>query len=127
MKLNKAHLRYPTQDWNAAPNSYWQPPNISEWDKCRRCGLRPRIRVTNDMRRTSCGCWRSEGDRWQIAAEARSSYVRRKGCDKGYDRDALRENWNTYCRTGKLKFKLGTRFRFGFIWEPLLGIVRKQG
>ncbi len=126
MKLSKAHLRYPKHIWNNAPNSWWCPDNISTWEKCPRCELRPRIFVTENMRRASCGCWRSVGDRWQIAAESRSSYVNRKGSDTGHNRDGLRENWNTYCRTGKIKFKLGTRTRFGFFWKPLFGLDRKR-
>ena len=128
MKLNKAHLRYPIHDWINTKNSYWYPgDDYAEWERCPRCRLIPKIRITEDMQRTTCGCWRASGDRWQVAAESRNSYVTRKGSDKGYNYNALKQNWNTYCQTGKLKFKLGTRFRFGFIWEPMLGIVRKQG
>jgi len=126
MKLDKAHKRYPVHSWNNAPNSWWYPANHSEWEKCPRCGLRPKIRVTNSMRRACCGCWRSEGDRWQIAAESRASYVTRMGSDTGHDKDALRKNWNIYCTTGQIRFKLGGS-RYGWIFRSLFGLSKKRG
>ena len=79
------------------------------------------------MQRTTCGCWRSLGDRWEVAAESRSSYVARKGSDKGYNFTALKDNWNIYCTTGKLKFKLGERFRFSWFWRGLFALKKKRG
>ena len=127
MKLNKAHLRYPVHRGINVGNSYWYPSDYVEWKRCPRCSLVPKVRITEDMQRTACGCWRSLGDRWEVGAESRSSYVARKGSDKGYNFSALKDNWNTYCTTGKLKFKLGARFRFGFVWESLFGIVKRRG
>lgn len=127
MKLNKAHLRYPVHNRINVRNSYWYPSDYIEWKRCPRCNLVPKVRITEDMQRTACGCWRSLGDRWEVGAESRNSYVARKRSDKGYNFSALKDNWNTYCTTGKLKFKLGARFRFGFVWESLFGIVKRRG
>lgn len=109
MKLNKSHLRCPVHDWIKVRKDYSYPSDYVEWKRCPRCKLVPKIGIKEDSPRTACGCWRSLGDRWEIGIDAR------KGSCEGYNFTALKDNWNTYCATGKLKFKLGKGFSFSWI------------
>ena len=126
MKLSKAHLKYPVHSGVNVGNSYWVPSDYVKWKRCPNCSLVPKIRITEDIQRTACGCWSSLGDRWEIEAESRSSYVAIKGSDKDYNFNALKDNWNTYCTTGKLKFKPARRFRLGWFFTGLFGLKKKQ-
>lgn len=107
MNLNKSHLNHPSYSFYNTGSDYRFPSDGHVWKTCPRCYLTPKVKITDGLRRTACGCWKASGDRWQVAAESKDSYYYRKRTHKGFDEDNLRKNWNEYCSTGKLNFPLG--------------------
>lgn len=85
-------------------DSYKDPDG--EWLPCPNCGLRPKVWSFDNGRSTACGCWENKYDHFSIHAESIMSIVKRNdGSVAGYDSDALRKNWNEWCKTGKVVFE----------------------
>ena len=78
-----------------------------EWESCPCCGLKPKVWNFDNGRSTACGCWKSRYDHFSIHAESIMSVHKRTDGKKmtEYDSDALRVNWNHWCKTGQVLFK----------------------
>lgn len=88
-----------------AIQSYQQVNKPYEWLNCPNCGLKPIIWEFNNGKSTACGCGENEYRHHSIQAESIMSYVtRNNGSALGYDSDALRKNWNHWCKTGEVLF-----------------------
>lgn len=75
-----------------------------EWDSCPFCCLKPHVWAFDNGRYTACGCWNSKYDGFRIRAESIMSVYRRTDSTEEYDSDALRTNWNHWCKTGEVLF-----------------------
>lgn len=78
-----------------------------EWNRCPRCGLRPKVWIYDNGESTACGCWETMYDHFSIYAESIMSVYRRTHGNRmiEYDDDALRKNWNHFCETGEVFFE----------------------
>ena len=88
---------------------YYHMDPEGEWISCPFCGLRPRVWVFDNGRKTACGCWNDRYQGFSISAESVMSVYRRTGCTQEYDVDALRTNWNHWCSTGEILFDRRTK------------------
>lgn len=88
-------------------DAYKKVPNPQKWDICPKCGLIPKVWEFNNGSSTACGCGRNQYDHFSIHAESILSYILRSETGTsalGYDNDALRKNWNHWCKTGEELF-----------------------
>lgn len=88
-------------------DAYYNVKNPMKWELCPNCGLIPKIWEFNNGSSTACGCGRNRYDHPSIHAESILSYVKRSyngTSAEGYDNDALRKNWNHWCKTGEELF-----------------------
>ena len=97
------HTGYDAHSWYFCIDDY--EPTKGDWDKCPCCGLTPKIWIYDNGRSTACGCWKSKYDKFSIHAESIMSVYNRSGCTHEYDSDALRTNWNHWCKTGEVLFE----------------------
>lgn len=97
---------HPSMSFHMCLDFYKVPEDIDEWKQCPKCGLKPKVWVYDNGRSTGCGCGRSLYDHFSVFAESIGSVVKRTGgkrCSE-YDRNGLKNNWNTYCETGEIVF-----------------------
>ena len=98
-------------------DDYKFPDNVEEWLPCPECGLRPKVWEFDNGRDAACGCHNSMYDHRSIAAESILSLVHRQnGSCLGYDRDALRNNWNHWCETGEDRFPKPKMYKEKGMW-----------
>jgi hypothetical protein len=94
-----------SDDWRyKAIDAYKLVDNAQKWELCPKCGLFPKIWEFNNGSCTACGCGDNQYTHPSIHAESIMSYVKRShnGTSAlGYDNDALRKNWNHWCKTGE--------------------------
>jgi len=81
------------------------PKGLKNWLKCPNCGLRPKVWVFDNGRHTACGCGKDKYNHFSIQAKSIMSYYYRNnnGTIDGYDSNELRDNWNHWVKTGKLR------------------------
>lgn len=86
-------------------DSYIFPEDLEEWDNCPVCNAKPKVWEFNNGRYASCRCHNSEYDHHIIYAESiMSCYINDNGSLKNHKDDGLKNNWNTWCRTGEVLF-----------------------
>jgi hypothetical protein len=88
-------------------DAYYNVKNPMKWEFCPNCGLIPKIWEFNNGNSTACGCGKNQYDHPSIHAESIMSYIKRsynRTSVEGYDNDALRKNWNHWCKTGEELF-----------------------
>jgi len=95
-------------DWKyKAIHAYITVKNAQSWELCPTCGLFPKIWEFDNGRSTACGCGENQYRHPSIHAESIMSVVKRSHNGNSaldYDSDALRKNWNHWCRTGEELF-----------------------
>jgi len=103
--LLRVETGYDTHSWHYCIDEYKNPEG--EWDDCPCCGLKPKVWVFDNGRKTACGCWESKYDHFSINAESIMSVHKRTNGKRmqEYDSDALRKNWNHWCKTGEILFE----------------------
>ena len=103
--LSCHHTGYDAHYWYFCIDDYKHPKG--DWDKCPCCGLTPKVWTFDNGRSTACGCWKNKYEHFSIYAESiMSVHVRTDGKKiTEYDSDALRKNWNHWCKTGEILFQ----------------------
>lgn len=96
---------YKAHSWYYCIDAYKDPEG--EWDNCPCCGLKPKVWCFDNGRSTACGCWECKYDHFSVNAESIMSVHKRTDGKKmtEYDSDALRTNWNHWCKTGEVLFE----------------------
>ena len=104
MDITKVINKYESHSFHGCLDFYKEPEG--EWNKCPKCGLKPKAWQFDNGRFTACGCWNSEYDHFSVRAESVMSVYKRTNGKKmnEYDSDGLRKNWNHYCETGDILF-----------------------
>lgn len=90
-----------------ATSSYKELNNeeSKEWYACPNCGLKPLVWISNNGRKTACGCGNNIYDHFSIEAESIMSIANRNnGNIVHYDINELRDNWNHWVKTGEYLF-----------------------
>jgi len=87
----------------------FKKPEGGKWINCPNCGLEPLVWEFDNGRKTACGCWRSKYFQHSVLAESILSVHKRTNGKQmnEYDSDALRKNWNHWCKTGEHLFIAG--------------------
>ena len=97
-----------SDDWMyKAIDAYERVDDVQQWELCPYCALFPKTWKFNNGNLTACGCGKDQYDHRSIHSESIMSYVTRSHNGKsalGYDNDALRKNWNHWCKTGEELF-----------------------
>ena len=92
MKVND----YEPHNYHYTIDSYEFPDDKSEWRNCPKCGLKPKVWVWDNGRKTACGCWESKYDAFEIRAKSIGDHLREHGDLCNYDNDKLKKNWNEW-------------------------------
>ncbi|NCC55953.1 MAG: hypothetical protein EOM11_10850 [Erysipelotrichia bacterium] len=96
--------KIPRFTYNAI-DDYVEVDNPDEWLECPECGAKPIIWEYDNGRSTACKCGKNIYDHFSIYAESIMSFItRNNGSVVGYDGNALRDNWNHWCKTKEIIF-----------------------
>lgn len=104
-KLIKRYLSG-EDDWKYYAISAYRKVDVlkEKWLSCPNCGLIPKIWTYDNGRSTACGCGDSKYKHHTVKAESIMSCHQNDGNTANYDCDALRKNWNHWCKTGEKLF-----------------------
>ena len=86
-------------------DAYKPVKDPEQWDTCPNCSLKPRVWLFNNGESTACGCGKNRYDHFSIHSESILSIHSRTGNTAEFDPDTLKNNWNEWCRTGKINFE----------------------
>ena len=96
---------YPIRVSHVCTDSFVNPEDDCLWDEddkwleCPRCELKPKVWTFDNGQQTACGCGIGKYDHFSVRAESiMSVHSRNHGNLSEYDNDALRKEWNKYCR-----------------------------
>ena len=95
---------YPVKSWIECIDAYVVPDDQEKWSPCSCCGLRPRVWSFDNGRYTACGCGKDKYDIFSVRAESITSVFKRTKSFIDYDSEALKTNWNHWCKTGEHLF-----------------------
>lgn len=107
--MSKKHNYIDSDDWKYyAITAYKKVDDPDNWEICPNCNLLPKIWIFDNGRSTACGCGESNYRHFSIHAESIASSMKHSYNGQSladYNCDELRNNWNHWCKTGKILFE----------------------